>query len=156
MHEPRARWSRFPKQFKVFLSWSFLSLDSWALNHLVVCNHFYDWANSPTYHQLFAFIQRAQRVRLPYGLFECLVRKPPQRWMSQLTWCQNSLLPIVMRHSLAASHFKVVDESSTWLGMCVDIIDIFRLLGTPSKILSISQNKIISKSNMTQLIKPTF
>uniref|UniRef100_A0A914DT35 Tubulin polyglutamylase TTLL4 n=1 Tax=Acrobeloides nanus TaxID=290746 RepID=A0A914DT35_9BILA len=46
----------------------------------------------------------------------CKVRKPPQKWNSRLNWCHNSLLPIVMRHSLAASHFKIVDESATWLG----------------------------------------
>lgn len=45
-----------------------------------------------------------------------LVRKPPNKWISKLNWCHNSLLPLVMRHSLAASHFKIVDETSKWIG----------------------------------------
>ncbi|KAF8359016.1 ttll-4, partial [Pristionchus pacificus] len=44
------------------------------------------------------------------------VTKPNRKICSRLTWCHNSLLPIVMRHSLAASHFKVVEETNQWIG----------------------------------------
>ncbi|GMT19416.1 hypothetical protein PFISCL1PPCAC_10713 [Pristionchus fissidentatus] len=44
------------------------------------------------------------------------VSKPNRKICSRLSWCHNSLLPIVMRHSLAASHFKVVDETHQWIG----------------------------------------
>lgn len=44
------------------------------------------------------------------------VTKPSKVIRSTLTWCKNSLLPIVMRQSLAASHFTVVDESTFWVG----------------------------------------
>uniref|UniRef100_A0A915EUA9 Thioredoxin domain-containing protein n=1 Tax=Ditylenchus dipsaci TaxID=166011 RepID=A0A915EUA9_9BILA len=44
------------------------------------------------------------------------VKKPVSKFTSRLTWCHNSLLPLVIRQSLAASHFKVVDESKTWFG----------------------------------------
>uniref|UniRef100_A0A1I7X7F1 DM13 domain-containing protein n=1 Tax=Heterorhabditis bacteriophora TaxID=37862 RepID=A0A1I7X7F1_HETBA len=44
------------------------------------------------------------------------VSKPNRKITSKLTWCNNSLLPIVMRHSLAASHFTVVDESLLYIG----------------------------------------
>ncbi|KAL3116117.1 hypothetical protein niasHT_007417 [Heterodera trifolii] len=44
------------------------------------------------------------------------VKKPPPHFASQLTWCNNSLLALVVRHSLAASHFKLVDESKKWIG----------------------------------------
>ncbi|KAK5975121.1 hypothetical protein GCK32_018923 [Trichostrongylus colubriformis] len=44
------------------------------------------------------------------------VTKPNKKITSRLTWCHNSLLPIVMRHCLAASHFTVVDESLFYIG----------------------------------------
>uniref|UniRef100_A0A183CKX1 Thioredoxin domain-containing protein n=1 Tax=Globodera pallida TaxID=36090 RepID=A0A183CKX1_GLOPA len=44
------------------------------------------------------------------------VKKPPPHFASQLTWCNNSLLALVVRQSLAASHFKLVDESRQWVG----------------------------------------
>lgn len=44
------------------------------------------------------------------------VTKPNKEIRSRLTWCQNALLPIVMRQCLAVSHFKVVDESQFWIG----------------------------------------
>lgn len=44
------------------------------------------------------------------------VSKPNRKLCGKLTWCYNSLLPIVMRNSLAASHFKIVDESLEWVG----------------------------------------
>ncbi|KAI1721209.1 tubulin-tyrosine ligase family domain-containing protein [Ditylenchus destructor] len=44
------------------------------------------------------------------------VKKPTSKFTSRLTWCHNSLLPLVIRQSLAASHFKIVDESKTWFG----------------------------------------
>ncbi|KAJ1349578.1 hypothetical protein KIN20_005169 [Parelaphostrongylus tenuis] len=44
------------------------------------------------------------------------VSKPNKKIACRLTWCHNSLLPIVMRHSLSASHFTVVDESSFFIG----------------------------------------
>ncbi|PAV63501.1 hypothetical protein WR25_07675 [Diploscapter pachys] len=46
------------------------------------------------------------------------VTKPNKKISSRLTWCYNSLLPIVMRHSLAVSHFTVVDESLFYVGYC--------------------------------------
>ncbi|PIO60846.1 hypothetical protein TELCIR_17648, partial [Teladorsagia circumcincta] len=42
--------------------------------------------------------------------------KPNKKITSRLTWCHNSLLPIVMRHCLAASHFTIVDESLFYIG----------------------------------------
>ncbi|CAJ0931373.1 unnamed protein product, partial [Mesorhabditis belari] len=44
------------------------------------------------------------------------VSRPNRKLCNRLQWCHNSLLPIVMRNSLAASHFKVVDESLQWIG----------------------------------------
>lgn len=44
------------------------------------------------------------------------VTKPNKKITSRLTWCHNSLLPIVMRHCLAASHFTIVDESLFYIG----------------------------------------
>uniref|UniRef100_A0A915Q6C7 Tubulin-tyrosine ligase n=1 Tax=Setaria digitata TaxID=48799 RepID=A0A915Q6C7_9BILA len=44
------------------------------------------------------------------------VTKPSKAIRSTLMWCKNSLLPIVMRQSLAASHFTIVDESNFWIG----------------------------------------
>ncbi|KAK6743382.1 hypothetical protein RB195_010562 [Necator americanus] len=44
------------------------------------------------------------------------VSKPNKKITSRLTWCHNSLLPIVMRHCLAASHFTIVDESLFYIG----------------------------------------
>ena len=44
------------------------------------------------------------------------VKKPPSRFVSRLTWCSNSLLALVVRHSLVASHFKLVDETKVWIG----------------------------------------
>lgn len=45
-----------------------------------------------------------------------LVKKPNSQYASKLTWCHNALLPLVMRQTLTASHFKIVDESKLWLG----------------------------------------
>ncbi|EJW80056.1 tubulin-tyrosine ligase [Wuchereria bancrofti] len=47
---------------------------------------------------------------------ESKVTKPSKAIRSTLMWCKNSLLPIVMRQSLAASHFTIVDESNFWIG----------------------------------------
>ncbi|CAD6185802.1 unnamed protein product [Caenorhabditis auriculariae] len=44
------------------------------------------------------------------------VTKPTRKITSRLTWCHNSLLPIVMRQTLAASHFTVVDETLFHIG----------------------------------------
>lgn len=44
------------------------------------------------------------------------VTKPARKIQARLTWCHNSLLPIVMRQTLAASHFTVVDESLFYVG----------------------------------------
>ncbi|CAI2347509.1 unnamed protein product [Caenorhabditis sp. 36 PRJEB53466] len=44
------------------------------------------------------------------------VTKPNRRITNRLTWCHNSLLPIVMRQTLSASHFTVVDESLFHVG----------------------------------------
>ncbi|EPB77465.1 Tubulin-tyrosine ligase family protein [Ancylostoma ceylanicum] len=44
------------------------------------------------------------------------VSKPNKKITNRLTWCHNSLLPIVMRHCLAASHFTIVDESLFYIG----------------------------------------
>jgi tubulin polyglutamylase TTLL4 len=44
------------------------------------------------------------------------VKKPPLKFITQLSWCNNSLLALVVRHSLMASHFKLVDETRTWIG----------------------------------------
>ncbi|CAG9540704.1 unnamed protein product [Cercopithifilaria johnstoni] len=47
---------------------------------------------------------------------ESKVTKPSKEIRSTLMWCKNSLLPVVMRQSLAASHFTIVDESNFWIG----------------------------------------
>ncbi|VDK71121.1 unnamed protein product [Litomosoides sigmodontis] len=47
---------------------------------------------------------------------ESKVTKPSKAIRSTLMWCKNSLLPIVMRQSLVASHFTIVDESNFWIG----------------------------------------
>ncbi|VDK50129.1 unnamed protein product [Anisakis simplex] len=44
------------------------------------------------------------------------VTKPNKVICSRLTWCHNSLLPIVMRQCLSRSHFTIVDQSSFWIG----------------------------------------
>ncbi|CAI4229145.1 unnamed protein product [Auanema sp. JU1783] len=44
------------------------------------------------------------------------VSKPNRKICSRVTWCHNSLLPIVMRQSLASSHFSIVDEHSFYVG----------------------------------------
>ncbi|EGT33722.1 hypothetical protein CAEBREN_32149 [Caenorhabditis brenneri] len=44
------------------------------------------------------------------------VTKPARKIQARLTWCHNSLLPIVMRQTLSASHFTVVDESLFYIG----------------------------------------
>ncbi|PIC38692.1 hypothetical protein B9Z55_010615 [Caenorhabditis nigoni] len=44
------------------------------------------------------------------------VTKPARKIQSRLTWCHNSLLPIVMRQTLSASHFTIVDESLFHIG----------------------------------------
>ncbi|CAI5444719.1 unnamed protein product [Caenorhabditis angaria] len=44
------------------------------------------------------------------------VTKPARKIVNRLTWCHNSLLPVVMRHTLAASHFTIVDESMFYIG----------------------------------------
>ncbi|KJH53062.1 Tubulin-tyrosine ligase family protein [Dictyocaulus viviparus] len=44
------------------------------------------------------------------------VSKPSKKITCRLTWCHNSLLPIVMRNSLSASHFTIVDESLFFIG----------------------------------------
>lgn len=44
------------------------------------------------------------------------VKKPHNRHLNGLTWCQNSLLPLVIRQSLLTSHFKVVAEDTQWIG----------------------------------------
>ncbi|VDM45226.1 unnamed protein product [Toxocara canis] len=46
----------------------------------------------------------------------CKVTKPNKNICARLTWCHNSLLPIVMRQCLSRSHFTVVDESAMWIG----------------------------------------
>jgi hypothetical protein len=48
-----------------------------------------------------------------------IVKKPPAKHSVKLTWCQNSLLPLVIRQSLGASHFKVVDENKQWIGIFI-------------------------------------
>nr|CAD2188233.1 unnamed protein product [Meloidogyne enterolobii] len=42
--------------------------------------------------------------------------KKPHNYTQQLTWCNNSLLALVVRHSLLASHFKLVEEDQFWFG----------------------------------------
>ncbi|KAL7078412.1 hypothetical protein ACQ4LE_001981 [Meloidogyne hapla] len=42
--------------------------------------------------------------------------KKPQHFTQQLTWCNNSLLALVVRHSLLTSHFKLVEEDQFWFG----------------------------------------
>lgn len=44
------------------------------------------------------------------------VKKPSTKFLNHLTWCHNSLLPVVIRQSLNASHFKIVDEAINWIG----------------------------------------
>ncbi|TKR67380.1 hypothetical protein L596_023541 [Steinernema carpocapsae] len=44
------------------------------------------------------------------------VSKPQKHITQKLLWCHNTLLPIVMRHALATSHFTVVEESKKWIG----------------------------------------
>ncbi|CAB3402748.1 unnamed protein product [Caenorhabditis bovis] len=44
------------------------------------------------------------------------VTKPSRKITNRLTWCHNSLLPIVMRHTLATSHFTIVDETFFYVG----------------------------------------
>uniref|UniRef100_A0A0N4ZKC5 Tubulin polyglutamylase TTLL4 n=1 Tax=Parastrongyloides trichosuri TaxID=131310 RepID=A0A0N4ZKC5_PARTI len=44
------------------------------------------------------------------------VVKPSRKVGNRLTWCQNALLPIVMKKTLATSYFKIVPEEDDWLG----------------------------------------
>ncbi|KAF7636885.1 Thioredoxin domain-containing protein [Meloidogyne graminicola] len=42
--------------------------------------------------------------------------KKPLNFTQQLTWCNNSLLALVVRYSLLTSHFKLVEEDQFWFG----------------------------------------
>uniref|UniRef100_A0A0K0E1P2 Tubulin--tyrosine ligase n=1 Tax=Strongyloides stercoralis TaxID=6248 RepID=A0A0K0E1P2_STRER len=44
------------------------------------------------------------------------VVKPGKKISNHLCWCQNALLPIVMKKTLAISHFKIVPEEGPWIG----------------------------------------
>ncbi|CEF63871.1 Tubulin polyglutamylase TTLL4 [Strongyloides ratti] len=44
------------------------------------------------------------------------VVKPCKKISNHLHWCQNALLPIVMKKTLALSHFKIVPEEEDWIG----------------------------------------
>uniref|UniRef100_A0A0N5BM99 Tubulin polyglutamylase TTLL4 n=1 Tax=Strongyloides papillosus TaxID=174720 RepID=A0A0N5BM99_STREA len=44
------------------------------------------------------------------------VVKPSKKISNHLYWCQNALLPIVMKKTLASSHFKIVPEEDNWIG----------------------------------------
>uniref|UniRef100_A0A0N5A8K9 Tubulin polyglutamylase ttll-4 n=1 Tax=Syphacia muris TaxID=451379 RepID=A0A0N5A8K9_9BILA len=62
---------------------------------------------------LFANVPPTIRFYVKDGI---LVSKPSKSICSKLTWCHNSLLPLVVRRSLSASHFKIVNENSKWIG----------------------------------------